>query len=229
MLEDAAPEELPEEEEFLDFPETWEPPLERYEEVGLSQAFWQTLWFWLRRRPKMFEDFRPDGLARPILYMVTIQALTTLVSMIALYCLMLFMTPDAGAGSLSWSDLLLNAVMPVAMQLGMGVGVVVVMAFLFSAGFHLLLRTGGALRYRWETTFRAVAYTMGTAGIFNLIPGIGWVFAFAYQTWTFMVALRDIQQVPLKRTVSAVLVTYLVVFLPLGSLVFLPFLLFSRL
>lgn len=83
--------------------------------------------------------------------------------------------------------------------------IVVVVLFIFSGIYHLMLMIVGGATRGFESTFRAVAYSTGSASLFQIVPLCG---SIAGGIWTIVITiigLREMHKTSTGKAVAAVL------------------------
>jgi hypothetical protein len=154
---------------------------------------------------RLFSQMRREGgLQAPLIYAVigiVIGALASSVYHVALSGLgMGFMGRwggVAGASSFLTSLILVPIVMVVA-------------SFVAAGMYHLMLMLLSAARQPFETTYRVVAYSLGSTSLLNVIPFCGGIASGIWCLVAAIIGLAQAQEIPIAKAAIAVLVPGLV-------------------
>ncbi|HVF70715.1 MAG TPA: YIP1 family protein [Chthoniobacterales bacterium] len=154
-------------------------PWERRSELGFMKAWFETVSLLIAKPSEAFTMMRPEGgFTDPFFFGMIGGCLGSLVSLVfqgVLQSIPGFNSRNPlldylGVGS--WTMILINAVMmPIFIVLGLFIG---------SGVLHLCLMLVGGANRSFETTFRVVCYTAGSANLFSMIPGCGGIIAAVY-------------------------------------------------
>src|SRR4029077_776391 len=177
-------------------------PWEHRRERGFFNAFIETLTTVLTRPAEAFSVMkREGGLGEPLIYALIGGCLGGIVS--ALFSL--------GFQSIG---LFADKNNSLAAMTGMGIGfgmiilvplVIVIVLFIWSGLAHLCLMIFGGANQSFETTFRVLAFSQGSAGPLQIIPLCGGLISFVWTVVCNCIGLARAQETDTGRAVLAVL------------------------
>ncbi len=178
-------------------------PWERRAELGLVQAFIQTIGIVLTRPIEAFTVMkREGGLGEPLIYAVIGGSIGALIGFAFQMLLQSFGFAlggqDALGGMMAAGGVTLLVVLLVPFF-------VVLTMFLSAAIFHLVLMMLGGANRPFETTFRVVCYAAGSANILQIIPFCGGVISAVWGLVLYILGLRQTHQTTTGIAVAAVL------------------------
>ena len=176
-------------------------PWEHRQERGFFNAFIETLTMVLTRPAEAFNAMkREGGLGEPFIYALIGGCVGGIVS--ALFSL--------GFQSVG---LFADKNNSLAAMTGMGIGfgtiilvplVIVIVLFIWSGLAHLCLMIFGGANQSFETTFRVLAFSQGSAGPLQIIPLCGGLISLVWMLVCFCIGLARAQETDTGRAVLAV-------------------------
>ena len=182
-------------------------PWEHRQERGFFNAFIETLSMVLTRPAEAFSVMkREGGFGEPLIYALIGGCLGGIVS--ALFSL--------GFQSIG---LFADKNNSLAAMTGMGIGfgsiilvpfAIVIVLFIWSAIVHLCLMIVGGANQPFETTFRVVAFTQGSAGPLQIVPVCGGVISFVWAIVCYCIGLARAHDTDTGRAVLAVFLPLIV-------------------
>lgn len=177
-------------------------PWDRRGELGFVKAFIETLQMVLGRPAEAFTAMkREGGLGEPLLYAVIGGTFGTVANFIYRFFLQALGTSFAG-GSHN------HQVFGLAALLGMVIVspiLVVVVLFLTAGLIHLCLMMVGGARHAFETTFRVICFSAGSANPLQIVPFCGGFVAGVWALVLYCLGLAKAHETDTGRAVLAVL------------------------
>lgn len=154
------------------------PPWER--DGASFGSFFETAKEAFTATPLLFSEMRREGgLGAPLFYGLAGGTAGALVGLLMQTGMQFLIMAIGGANGMGAGPGAAAPVFGAAFTLVFGVIVIpigmLLNMFIFSGLFHLMLMMLGAARYPFETTFRVVAYSLGSSSLLGLIPICGQV------------------------------------------------------
>jgi hypothetical protein len=177
-----------------------------WEELGASlHSFRRTIFDTLFAAPSMFRNMRRDGgIGRPFAFYLICAWISVLVQFFWEWLGLAFVQLPTNAEGVA-----------IAWPLLMRVAAVVPAVFLYTVTTHLGLLRGR--RYPLGTTFRTMAYAIGSASMIAVLPWIGGLLAWGYGLITAIIGLKYTQETSTWRAIVAVLALFVLMW---GSVFF---------
>ena len=183
-------------------------PWERRRELGLVKAFTDTLLMVLTKPAEAFTVMkREGGLVEPLIYAVIGGSFGVLV-----YCLFVFLLQSIGFMADSRSAM--------AGIVGMGIGFVIaiilmplfiaIWMFIGAGILHLCLMIVGGAKQSFETTFRVVCFSIGSAYPLLVVPFCGNLVAGIWAIVLYCIGLARAHETDTGRAVLAVFLPLIV-------------------
>jgi hypothetical protein len=197
------------------------PAWEQKETLGLWNATVATVKAVLLTPGETFSTMkREGGFGKPLLYHIMLGTVGGVVSLIynALLRSALPATdqpspfPGVNMPTLtSWMMVLYAVMIPL---------IIPIVAFIYSGVFHLALMICSGARQPFETTFRVVTYSLGSAAAIQLVPGCGVYIAGIWGLVCLAIGFAKAHEIGTGRAVAAVLLPSLVCCIGIAGVVF---------
>jgi hypothetical protein len=177
-------------------------PWERRRELGLFKAFFDTVVLIVTKPYDAFAMMKPDGgMGEPLLFAVVGAGFGMIVSMLFQIALqtvgLMFSGRAQGLSGIACGFL----VIPFAVALGV---------FIISGLIHLCLMMLGGAKKPFETTFRVVCFSTGTAHLIAVVPFIGTYIAMVYNMVLQIIGIMRAHPTDAGRAAGAVLLPIVV-------------------
>jgi hypothetical protein len=183
-------------------------PWEHRQERGFFNAFIETLSMVLTRPAEAFSIMRREGgLSEPLIYALIggcVGGLVSFLFSLGFHSIGLFADKNNSLAAMT----------------GMGIGSVamiillplfiVIVLFIWSAIVHLCLMIVGGANQSFETTFRVVAFTHGSAGPLQIIPLCGGLISLVWALVCYCIGLARAHETDTGRAVLAVFLPLIV-------------------
>lgn len=194
------------------------PAWEQRATLGFLKSIWETITGVLTRPSETFSTMkREGGLGSPLLFLLLTAGVAAAISQV--YGLLfqgvaagMMGSLGAGQGGASTNPALrMNAAfgMSTAMQSVMIVIMPIILilgTFLYAGTVHLTLKLFGGANHRFESTMRAVCYTTGAAGVFNIIPFCGAYMVLIWGLVALCIGLGKVHDTTTDKGVGAAIV-----------------------
>jgi hypothetical protein len=184
-------------------------PWEHRQELGLFKAWFDTVSMLIAKPSEAFTIMRPEGgLMDPLIFGMIGGCAGTIISI--LFQGLFQSIPGMASGNNAfdlfglgpWGFLLIYAaVTPLLLIMGFFIG---------SGILHLCLMLVGGANRSFETTFRVVCFTVGSANLFSMIPFCGSLIASVYHIVLECIGLSRAHQTTTGKAVIAVLLPVIV-------------------
>jgi len=197
------------------------PAWEQRESLGLLKAIWETIVAVLTRPSHTFSTMRREGgLGSPLLFLLLTAgiggAIGQLWQLVFQGAMMSALLPLQGGAGGPPNPAGIN---PAVFGMNMGMQVafifavplfVIIGSFINAAIVHLALRLFGGANQPFETTMRAICFTSGAGGAFNLIPICGGMIGPIWALVVLCIGLGKAHDTSTEKGVAAVLVPMVV-------------------
>lgn len=177
------------------------PSWEKREQLGVVMAVTQTIGEVLFSPVRSFAGMRPQaGIDNALWYLLLVGVPCGVVSNIYFYALV---STLHGLGSLLDEKMMptlpgfLNGMLLLPIYLTLK-------AFFYAGIFHVMMWVMGARTRRFDATFRVVCYVTGSTAILELIPVFGYLIAVIWQSFGWLLGLREVHQTTTWRTAVAI-------------------------
>ena len=184
-------------------------PWEHRQQLGLFKAWFDTVSMLIAKPGEAFTIMRPEGgLTDPLIFGMIGGCAGTIVSI--LFQGLFQSIPGISTGHNAfesfglglWGFLLIYAVLtPLLMIMGFFIG---------GGILHLCLMLVGGANRPFETTFRVVCFTVGSANLFSMVPICGGLIALVYHIVLECIGLSRAHQTTTGKAVMAVLLPIIV-------------------
>lgn len=192
------------------------PAWENREQIGITAAVWQTVQEVLTRPAETFSTMRREGgLFSPLSYALLVGSVGFIIN--AVYQLAIRnvvgvqqqMPPGLPPEFTHWIELMQKPGFYLIMAILSPI-LIVVMTFFQSAILHLCLMLCGGANRGYETTFRVVAYSLGSTASLELIPVCGSMVAGIWRLVCHCIGLAKAHETDTWRAVLAVFMPFIV-------------------
>jgi hypothetical protein len=192
------------------------PAWERREEIGIAAAIWNTVQEVLTRPAETFSTMkREGGLLAPLGYVLLVGTVGNAVNAIYQVAMRSVLNthqqippefPPAFARAMEFVQ---TPTFYLAMAIAAPI-IILLMSFLQAALYHLCLMLCGGANRNFETTFRVVCYSLGSASCLELIPFCGSMIAGIWRLICDCIGLAKAHDTDIWRGVVAMVLSLLV-------------------
>jgi hypothetical protein len=184
-------------------------PWEHRDQLGFVRAFFDTVSLLVTKPGEAFAIMRPEGgLGDPLLFALIGGCAASIVSLALQVALQ--SVPGLGSnrqlfeafGIAPWLFFIVGAVVtPIFIALGLFIG---------SGVLHLCLMLVGGANRSFETTFRVVCFSSGTANLFSMVPVCGGLIALGFNIALECIGLSRAHQTTTGKALIAIFLPLLV-------------------
>lgn len=175
--------------------------------VGYFQAWWSTSYEALFSPIASFSKMKTTGgYGSPLLYAVICAALAGLVAGLFQGVLTFATTPSMeGAEGAGLAAMACSIPLAVGSTLVGSIIGVIIGSFLSAGIMHLILMLLGGANKGFETTYRAITYSLGAINTLQVVPCLGALVSMFWGPVVYCIALKEAQQTDYTRAIVAVL------------------------